>query len=77
MIGAALFGILDVRHRRTQLHSNRIDKVEQVIAPGYRLRPSPNAKGSRWPIWMQSQYGSTLSFYAVVLILLLVLLIVP
>src|SRR5690349_19931448 len=38
MAGAVLFGLLDVRYRRTQLlHADRVDKVEQVIAPEYRL----------------------------------------
>jgi uncharacterized membrane protein len=77
MIGSVLLGLLDVRYRRTQLlHANRVDKVEQVIAPGYRLRPYRDPGGPSWLILIRSRYGSSISFYAVVFFLLLLLWIV-
>jgi uncharacterized membrane protein len=77
MVGTVLFGLLDVRYRRTQLlHADRVDKVEQVIAPGYRLRPHGHPAGPPWKTLIQSRYGSSISFYVVVLSLLLLLWIV-
>jgi uncharacterized membrane protein len=69
--GTVLFGLLDVRYRRTQLlHASRVDRVEQVIASEYRLRP----RDPGWPPWLnmliQGRYGSSISFYLVVLLLL-------
>jgi uncharacterized membrane protein len=77
MVGTVLLGLLDVRYRRTQLlHADRVDKVEQVIAPGYRLRPRGHPAGPPWLTVIRSRYGSSISFYVVVVILLLLLWIV-
>jgi uncharacterized membrane protein len=77
MIGAVLLGLLDFRYRRTQLlRANRVDKVEQAIAPGYSLRPYRDPGGPPWLILIRSRYGSAIAFYAVVLFLLLLLWIV-
>jgi uncharacterized membrane protein len=74
MVGAVLFGLLDIEYRRTQLvHADRIDKVEQEIAQNYRFRSD---KSSGRPTWLKriwSRYGESISFYVVMLILLLVL----
>jgi uncharacterized membrane protein len=77
MVGAVLFGVLDVRYRRTQLlHADRVDKVEQVIARDYMLRPQGHPAGPPWLTLLRSRYRSWLSFYLVVLFLLLLLWIV-
>jgi uncharacterized membrane protein len=74
MAGAALFGLLDVRYRRTQLlHADRVDKVEQVIAPEYRLRPPGHSEGPPWLALIRSRYRSSISFYIVILLLLALL----
>jgi uncharacterized membrane protein len=74
MVAAALFGLLDVRYRRTQLlHAARADKIEQVVAPDYRLRPH-GYPGELTLMWIR--YRSSISFYVVVLLLLLLLWIV-
>ena len=72
--GTVLFGLLDIRYRSTQLlHANRADKIEQAIAPEYRLRPH----GPGGPPWLsaliRTRYRSSISFYVVVLVLLLLL----
>ena len=79
IVGAALFGLLDVGYRRVQLlHVDRARKVEQVVAPGYRLRPQSPGR----PSWLTSLsgggtgYNSSISFYVAVLFLLLLLWIV-
>lgn len=77
MVGAVLFGLLDVRYRRTQLlHADRVDKVEQVIAPNYRLRSQGHPEGPPRLTLIRSRYRSSISFYVVVLLLLLLLWIV-
>jgi len=74
MAGAVLFGLLDVRYRRTQLlHADRVDKVEQVIAPEYRLRPHGHPGGPLWLALIRSRYRSSISFYVVILLLLALL----
>ena len=76
MVGTVLFGLLDLRYMRTLLfHVDRADKIEQVIAPEYRFRPG-DLRGPRWLTWLQRRYGSPISFYLVVLLLLLLLWIV-
>ena len=77
MVATALFGLLDVRYRRTQLlHAARADRIEQVIAPDYRLRPQGYPEGPLWLTLIRTQYRSSISFYLVVLLLLLLLWIV-
>jgi uncharacterized membrane protein len=77
MAGTLLLGLLDIHYRSTQLlHVDRARKVEQVIAPDYRLRPYGNSGGPPWPAFIRSRYGSSVSFYAVALFLLLLLWIV-
>jgi uncharacterized membrane protein len=74
MVGTLLLGLLDVRYRRTQLvHADRADKVEQVLPRDYRLRPDGYPSGSRWLVSIPSRYGSSISFYAVVLLVLFLL----
>jgi uncharacterized membrane protein len=74
MAGTALLGLLDIRYRSTQLlHVDRARKVEQVIAPDYRLRPSGDPARPPWLGLIRSRYGSSASFYAVVFFLLLLL----
>jgi hypothetical protein len=74
MAGTALFGVLDTRYRRTQLlHAARADKIEQVVAPDYRLRPQDHPERPPRLALIRSRYRSSLSFYAVVLLLLLLL----
>ena len=74
MVGAVLFGLLDVRYRTTQLlHASRADKIEALLAPDYRLR-THDPVGPQWlhPL-IRFRYRSAASFYAVVLLFLLVL----
>src|SRR5215469_8459242 len=65
MAGVVLFGLLDVHYRRTQLlHGARATKVQEVLAPGYRLhhpgeRPRPGGKPK--PRW--TRYITTVLFY--------------
>ncbi len=74
MVGAVLFGVLDVEYRRTQLlHADRANKVERKIAPNYRLRPDKPGEGPLWLTLIRSRYRSSISFYVVVLVLLLIL----
>ena len=74
MVGAVLFGLLDVRYRTTQLlHASRADKVEALLAPDYRLR-TRDPVGPPWlHILIRFRYRSAVSFYAVVLLFLLLL----
>ena len=77
MAGTLLLGLLDIRYRSTQLlHVDRARKVEQVIAPDHRLHPYGNSGGPLWLALIRSWYGSSVSFYAVALFLLLLLWIV-
>ena len=74
MVGAVLFGLLDVRYRTTQLlHASRADKIEAFLAPDYRLRTHDPVG----PAWLHTlirfRYRSAVSFYAVVLLFLLLL----
>jgi|ERR1017187_2102602 uncharacterized membrane protein len=74
MVGTVLFGLLDVRYRSTQLlHASRANKIEEQLVPEYRLRPHDPAG----PPWLRSlvrlRYRSAISFYAVVLLFLLLL----
>jgi uncharacterized membrane protein len=69
--GTVLFGLLDVRYRRTQLlHASRVDRIEEAVASEYRLRP----RDPGWSPWLkmliEGRYGSSVSFYLVVLLLL-------
>lgn len=76
MVGTVLFGLLDVCYRHTQLlHVDRARKVEQVVAPGYRLRPE-DPGGPLWLTSLRSRYYSSISFYVIGLLLLLLLWIV-
>jgi len=74
MAGAVLFGLLDIEYRRTQLvHADRVDKVEQEIAQSYRFRSDKSNGRPPRLILIWSRYWSSISFYVVMLILLLVL----
>ncbi|MGI9598767.1 MAG: hypothetical protein ACR2QK_21565 [Acidimicrobiales bacterium] len=73
--GTILFALLDLRYRRTQLlHADRSDRVEQEIAPDYRLRGQDSAPGSEDS--RLRRYRSSLSFYAVVILTQVALLLV-
>ncbi len=76
MVGTVLFGLLDFGYMRTLLfHVDRVRKVEQEIAPEYRFRPvDPGRPPSL--TWLRNTYGSSISFYVVVFLLLLLLWIV-
>jgi uncharacterized membrane protein len=75
MVGTVLFGLLDVRYRSTQLlHAYRANKIEQdLVDAKYRLRQDDPGG----PAWLSTlirfRYRSAISFYAVVLLLLLLL----
>ena len=74
MVGTLLLGLLDVRYRRTQLlHADRANKVEQLLPRDYRLRPDGYPDGPRWLVAIPSRYRSSISFYAVVLLVLCLL----
>jgi hypothetical protein len=70
VVAATLFALLDLRYRTTQLlHADRVNRVESVVIPEYRLRreaPEPSGPLGRAT---QSRYRSSLSFYAVVIAL--------
>ena len=75
MVGAALLGLLDIQYRATQLrHVDRVGKVQQVIAPDYRLRPRRYPGGPPWlkPV-IQSRYHSSILPYLFVVFVLLLL----
>ena len=78
MAGVVLFGLLDVHYRRTQLlHGARATRVQDLLAPGYRLRHpgEPQGPGEQpRPCW--TRYVSTVLFYVFLLFLLLLLWIV-
>jgi hypothetical protein len=90
MVGTVLFGLLDIGYRRTQLlHASRASKVEQDILPEkyklhpekYKLHPEkyklhPDDPGGPRLTVHRSRYHSSISFYLVVLVLLLLLWIV-
>ena len=73
MVGVVLFGLLDVHYRRTQLlHGIRATKVQDLLAPGYRLGhlgEPPKPEEQPRPPW--TRYVPTVSFYVVLLFLLL------
>jgi hypothetical protein len=74
MVGAALLGLLDIQYRGTQLrHVDRAGKVQQVIAPDYRLRPRRYPGGPSWlKAVLRSRYHSSiLPYFFVVFVLLL------
>jgi len=74
MVGSALLGLLDIQYRSTQLrHVDRVGKVQQVIAPDYRLRPSRHLGGPPWlkPVIWSRYHSSILPYLFVVLVLLL------
>jgi hypothetical protein len=97
MLGAVLFGWLDVMYRHTQLlHADRVNKVEREIAQNYRLRPNKPGedkpgedkpgedkpgedkpgedKPGEQSLWLTlTRYRSSISFYAVMLVILLTL----
>ncbi len=74
MVTTALFGVLDAGFRRTQLlHTVRASKVEQVIAPNYRLRPQRNPREPSRLTSTWNRYRSSFAFYVLVLPLLLLL----
>jgi uncharacterized membrane protein len=81
IVGTVLFMMLDVGYRSTQLrHVDRVGKVEQEIASGYRLR-SRDPGGPQWLKSLRSRigwnrYGSPVLFYVTMLLLLLLLWIV-
>jgi hypothetical protein len=61
--GAVLFGLLDLRYRRTQLqHARRSNIVQQEILPGYELRATRAQGRHQWT----ASYASSIAFYAVV-----------
>jgi uncharacterized membrane protein len=74
MVGTVFFGLLDIGYRRTQLlHASRASKVEQDLLPEkYRLR-SDHREGLPRLTVHRSRYHSSISFYLVLLILLLLL----
>ena len=76
MVGTVLFGLLDVGYMRTLLfHVDRIHKVEDTFPQEYRYRQvKPGRPPS--PTWLRNTYGSSISFYVVVFLLLLLLWIV-
>jgi hypothetical protein len=78
MVGVVLFGLLDVHYRRTQLlHGARATKVQDVLAPSYRLRhPGEPPRPGEQPRPQWTRYVSTVSFYAILLFLVLLLWIV-
>jgi uncharacterized membrane protein len=84
MVGTVLFALLDVRYRRTQiLHADRSYKVEQAVAPSYPLRPEGHPPAPKWLRFLpkrlyfpSNRLYSSISFYVVVLFLLLLLWIV-
>ena len=47
--------------------------VTVAIAPDYRLRPAGYPGGPPWLVLIRNRYRSSLSFYAVALVLLLLL----
>src|SRR5215469_140445 len=68
VVGTVLFGLLDTRYRRTQiLHANRADKIEQVLVPQYRLRPSDPGGTSGRGTSISFQYRTSIFFYAIVI----------
>jgi hypothetical protein len=75
MAGVVLFGLLDAHYRGTQLlHGARATRVQDLLAPGFRLRHrgEPQEPGEQpRPRW--TRYVSTVSFYVVLLVLLLLL----
>jgi uncharacterized membrane protein len=74
MVGTVLFGLLDVRYRSTQLlHANRANKIEEQLVPKLRLRTHDPAGPAWLRALIQFRYRSTISFYAVILLLLLLL----
>jgi hypothetical protein len=70
VVAAALFALLDVRYRATQLlHADRVNRVESVVIPEYRLRGvAPKPSGPLRKV-AGSRYRSALSFYAVIIVL--------
>jgi uncharacterized membrane protein len=74
MVGAVLFGLLDIGYRRTQLlHASRVTKVEQDLLPEkYQFR-GDDPGGKRRLTVHRYPYQSSISFYLVVLLLLLLL----
>jgi uncharacterized membrane protein len=77
MVGTVLFGLLDIGYRRTQLlHASRASKVEQDLLPEkYRFHPDDPGGQPRLSVH-RIRYQSSISFYLVVLLLLLLLWIV-
>lgn len=75
MAGVVLFGLLDVHYRRTQLlHGARATRVQDLLAPGYRLRhPGEPQRPGEQPRLHWTRYVSTVSFYVFLLFLLLLL----
>lgn len=78
MAGVVLFGLLDVHYRRTQLlHGARAAKVQDLLAPGYRLgHPGEPKEPGEEPSLGWTRYVSTVLFYVFLLFLLLLLWIV-
>jgi uncharacterized membrane protein len=84
MVGTVLFALLDVRYRRTQmLHADRSYKVEQAVVPSYPLRPDGYHQAPQWLSFLpkrlyfpSNRLYSSISFYVVVVFLLLLLWIV-
>jgi hypothetical protein len=77
MVGTVLFGLLDIGYRRTQLlHASRVGKVEQdLLKEKYRFHPDDPGGLPRLSVH-RIRYQSSISFYLVVLLLLLLLWIV-
>lgn len=78
MASVVLFGLLDVHYRRTQLlHGARAAKVQDLLAPGYRLgHPGEPEEPGEQPSPDWTRYVSTVVFYVFLLFLLLLLWIV-
>jgi hypothetical protein len=75
----SLFLPLDLHYRQVQLlHADRSRRIEQLIAPEYRLRPDRSTRTPRSPLGRlaTSGYLSTTVFYGVVLALLFAVLLV-
>jgi NADH:ubiquinone oxidoreductase subunit 3 (subunit A) len=67
--------LLDVHYRRTQLlHGARAAKVQDLLAPGYRLgHPGEPEEPGEQPSPDWTRYVSTVVFYVFLLFLLLLL----
>jgi hypothetical protein len=71
-----LFLPLDWRYRRVQLmHVDRSNRIEQQVARDYRFRPGSSQRRFPEPAVLRG-YGTMATFYAAILLLLIIALIV-